>query len=58
MIFDLLWWWPVDAGSSFLIGDKSDRAAASAARIDGHLLAGGDLCRFISDLLAKRASSV
>jgi D,D-heptose 1,7-bisphosphate phosphatase len=56
MISDLLRCWPVDAGSSFLIGDhESDRGAASAAGIDGHLFPGGDLCRFISDLLAKRA---
>jgi D,D-heptose 1,7-bisphosphate phosphatase len=56
MIFDLLRCWPVDVKSSFLIGDReSDRAAASAAKIDSHLFPGGDLCRFISDLLAKRA---
>ena len=57
MIFDLLRCWPVDAGSSFLIGDReSDRTAASAAGVDSHLFLGGDLLRFISDLLAKRAS--
>jgi D,D-heptose 1,7-bisphosphate phosphatase len=56
MIFDLLRCWPVDPGSSFLICDReSDRAAASAAKIDSHLFPGGDLSRFISDLLAKRA---
>jgi len=56
MIFDLLRCWPVDVKSSFLIGDReSDRAAASGAKIDSHLFPGGDLCRFISDLLAKRA---
>jgi D,D-heptose 1,7-bisphosphate phosphatase len=59
MIFDLLRCWPIDAGSSFLIGDReSDCAAASAARIESHLFLGGDLCRFVSDLLAKRASPV
>jgi D,D-heptose 1,7-bisphosphate phosphatase len=61
MIVDLFRCWPVDAGASFLIGDReTDCAAAAAAGIKSHLFRGGDLFRFVSKLLATqaRASSV
>jgi D,D-heptose 1,7-bisphosphate phosphatase len=61
MIVDLFRCWPVDAGASFLIGDReTDCAAAAAAGIKSHLFPGGDLFRFVSKLLATqaRASSV
>jgi D,D-heptose 1,7-bisphosphate phosphatase len=56
MIVDLLRCWSVDAGSSFLIGDReSDCAAAAAAGLESHLFLGGNLFQFISKLLATRA---
>jgi len=59
MILDLLRCWPVDAASSFLVGDReTDCAAAAAAGIKGHLFPGSDLFQFISKLLETRASSV
>ena len=57
MITDLLGCWPVDLGSSFLIGDReTDCAAAAAAGLESHLFPpGGDLSLFLMDLLASRA---
>ena len=58
MILDLIRCWPVDAGSSFLIGDKqSDCAAAAGAGIESHLFPGGDLSQFVSQILARRATA-
>ncbi len=53
MILDLFRCWPVDAEASFLIGDReTDCAAAGKAGIESHLFPGGDLFRFVSELLA------
>jgi D,D-heptose 1,7-bisphosphate phosphatase len=58
MILDLLRCWPVNAGSSFLIGDKdSDCTAAAGAGIESHLFRGGDLSRFVSGILETRAAA-
>jgi D-glycero-D-manno-heptose 1,7-bisphosphate phosphatase len=55
MILDLLRYWPVDLGPSFLIGDKeTDRAAAIAAGLESYLFPGGDLFRFVSDLMSTQ----
>lgn len=55
MILDLLARWPVDAGKSFLVGDKDiDLQAARAACIDAYLYEGGDLYRLVARELAAR----
>jgi D-glycero-D-manno-heptose 1,7-bisphosphate phosphatase len=55
MITDLLETWPVDRKASFLIGERpSDCAAASAASIESWLFPGGDLPRFVSNILSSQ----
>jgi D,D-heptose 1,7-bisphosphate phosphatase len=55
MLLDCLRGWPVDAGRSFLVGDRaSDIAAAKAAGVPGHLLAGGNLADFVARCMGNR----
>jgi D,D-heptose 1,7-bisphosphate phosphatase len=54
MIEDLFASWPVRREGSFLIGDnETDLMAASSAGIAGHLFTGGDLDRFVRNLIAS-----
>jgi D-glycero-D-manno-heptose 1,7-bisphosphate phosphatase len=49
MILDLMAHWPVDKGTSFLVGNMpSDIEAAEAAGIRGYLYGGGDLESFVA----------
>ncbi|HTV30619.1 MAG TPA: HAD-IIIA family hydrolase [Xanthobacteraceae bacterium] len=53
MLLDVMAHWPVDRANSFLIGDKeSDIEAAKAAGLPGYRFEGGDLLRFMQDLLS------
>ena len=52
MIIELISKWPVDVGRSFLVGDQvTDVMAAEAAGIRGFLFSGGDLNKFVENLL-------
>jgi D-glycero-D-manno-heptose 1,7-bisphosphate phosphatase len=57
MILDCLARWPVDVERSFLVGDKpEDMAAAKAAGIAGHLFQGGDLLRYVEEIIDDHSS--
>ena len=44
--------WPVEAGGSFLIGDRpSDLEAARAAGLPAHHFTGGNLERFVERII-------
>lgn len=51
--------WPVVKERSFLVGDKdTDVEAAERAGVAGHLFWGGDLARFIREILASDESQI
>ena len=59
MLLDLMQNWPVEREKSFLIGDKkSDHEAASAAGVTSYDFPGGNLDRYVEEILAGRAKSV
>jgi D-glycero-D-manno-heptose 1,7-bisphosphate phosphatase len=59
MLLDLIGNWPVERGTSFLVGDKdTDLEAARAANIAGYLFPGGDLDAFIEGCLAQQHRAV
>jgi D-glycero-D-manno-heptose 1,7-bisphosphate phosphatase len=54
MILDLMAHWPVLRQGSFVIGDReSDIEAADAVGLPGFLFSGGDLDRFVADVMAQ-----
>jgi D-glycero-D-manno-heptose 1,7-bisphosphate phosphatase len=54
MILDLIERWPIDRDKSFLIGDSErDLAAAGAAGIRAHRFPGGDLARYVEQILRQ-----
>jgi D-glycero-D-manno-heptose 1,7-bisphosphate phosphatase len=54
MILDILERWPIDRDRSFLIGDEErDLAAAKSAGIRAHQFDGGNLARYVAELLRK-----
>lgn len=54
MIHDLMRHWPVRREGSFVIGDRpTDIAAATAAGLPGFLFTGGDLDRFVAEVIAR-----
>ena len=54
MIRDLMAHWPVRHDGSFAIGDRdSDIAAAAAAGLPGHLFTGGDLDKFVANIIGS-----
>jgi D-glycero-D-manno-heptose 1,7-bisphosphate phosphatase len=58
MILDLMKMWPIDRGSSVLIGDKeSDMEAARAAGIKPLWFHGGDLLTFVREFVLSGARS-
>ncbi len=55
MIIDLIQKWEVKTARSFLVGDKdTDLQAAARANIPGYHFSGGDLCVFVTKLLARQ----
>jgi D-glycero-D-manno-heptose 1,7-bisphosphate phosphatase len=57
MILDCLARRPIDVERSFLVGDKpEDLAAAKAAGIVGHLFQGGDLLRYVEEIIGDQSS--
>jgi D-glycero-D-manno-heptose 1,7-bisphosphate phosphatase len=57
MIHDLMAHWPVRREGSFVIGDRpTDIEAAAAAGLPGFLFEGGDLDKFVADVIAQTRS--
>ena len=57
MLLDLMQHWPVDREKSFMIGDKeSDHEAARAAGVASYDFPGGNLDRYVEEILANRAT--
>ena len=55
MIIDLVQKWEVKNTQGFLVGDKdTDLQAAARVNVPGYLFSGGNLCDFVTKLLAAR----